>query len=173
MQFIPIVGTLVYLWDRTRDVVLLIRRDARLDDDHYGKVNGLGGKLEVDEDLVSGAEREVMEEAGVQVGDLTLRGTITFSGFGAKRQQWLVALFVATEWHGEMMTANDEGNLEWVDRAELLAACKGDPAASASLPMWAGDRYFLPLVFDEDPRVFFATMPYDRDTPLSWSFRRA
>ena len=49
MTFTPIVGTLVYLWDQERDQVLLIRRDARPDDDHFGKVNGLGGKVEIDE----------------------------------------------------------------------------------------------------------------------------
>ena len=44
MRFTPIVGTLVYLLDRERDAVLMIRRDARPDDDHYGKVNGLGSE---------------------------------------------------------------------------------------------------------------------------------
>ena len=48
MVFSPIIGTLIYLLDRDSNSVLLINRDARPDDDHYGKFNGLGGKLEVD-----------------------------------------------------------------------------------------------------------------------------
>ena len=46
MVFRPIIGTLVYLLDRESNSVLLIKRDARPQDDHYGKFNGLGGKLE-------------------------------------------------------------------------------------------------------------------------------
>ena len=52
MQFRPIVGTLVYVLDRQKQKVLMIRRNAREDDDHYGKVNGLGGKLNQDESVV-------------------------------------------------------------------------------------------------------------------------
>ena len=47
MVFRPIIGTLVYLLDRESNSVLLIKRDARPQDDHYGKFNGLGGKLEL------------------------------------------------------------------------------------------------------------------------------
>ena len=45
--------------------MLLIRRNARADDDHYGKVNGLGGKVEIDEDILTSARRELHEEAGI------------------------------------------------------------------------------------------------------------
>ena len=44
--------------------------------------------------------------------------------------------------------------------------------AAAELPMWAGDRHFVPLVFDGDVRTFHGTMPYDGDEPLSWDFCR-
>jgi 8-oxo-dGTP diphosphatase len=77
MPFTPIVGTLAYLLDRPTDRVLLIRRNARADDDHLGKVNGLGGKLEPDESVVAGLRRELWEEAEVELTELELRGTIT------------------------------------------------------------------------------------------------
>ncbi|MHC4886838.1 MAG: 7,8-dihydro-8-oxoguanine triphosphatase, partial [Planctomycetota bacterium] len=40
------------------------------------------------------------------------------------------------------------------------------------LPMWEGDRHFLPLIFDDDARVFHGHMPYDNEEPLSWSYTR-
>ena len=40
------------------------------------------------------------------------------------------------------------------------------------LPMWEGDKYFLPLVFDDDPRVFNGYMPYDNGRPLNWHYTR-
>ncbi len=173
MPFTPIVGTLAYLWDRTSDEVLLIRRNARPDDDHLGKVNGLGGKLEPDESVVAGLRRELDEEASVELTDFTLRGTITWTNFGPKREQWLGFVFVVTGWSGTPPATNPEGSLEWVPRTTLLAACDpSDTAAADQLPMWAGDRHFVPLVFDDDPRPFHGTMPYDGDQPRSWSYER-
>ena len=172
MGFTPIVGTLIYVWDRDTDDVLLIRRNARPDDDHFGKVNGLGGKVERDEDLLSSAARELHEEAGLTDPQLTLRGTITFSDFGPNREEWLVFVFVVTEWTGRPRSDNHEGALEWCARRDLLAACEPGPEAER-LPMWPGDRHFLPLVFDDDARVFHGSMPYDADRPRSWSVRRS
>ena len=171
MRFTPVVGTLAYLWDEASDQVLIIRRNARPDDDHFGKVNGLGGKVEVDEDIVSSARREIREESGLDATAIELRGTVTFSDFGPNREQWLVFVFLVTEWSGDAETANNEGTLEWVERAELLDACEGGPAA-IRLPMWPGDKHFLPLVFDGDPQCFHGTMPYDADQPISWSYVR-
>ncbi len=174
MPFTPIVGTLAYLWDQEMDRVLMVRRDARPDDDHFGKVNGLGGKLELDEDVIGGVRRELREEAGVALDSLQLRGTITWSSFGPKHEDWMGFIFLVTSWTGEPPLTNEEGALEWIERTRLLAACDDDPTVrdGANLPMWAGDRHFLPLVFDDDPRTFHGTMPYDGDRPKDWTYER-
>ena len=158
MVFSPIIGTLIYLLDRDSNSVLLINRDARPDDDHYGKFNGLGGKLEVDESVIAGALRELTEEAGVTATSLSLRGTISWSNFGPKREEWLGFVFLADAWELE----------------RLLQACDPNPGlrASADLPMWEGDRHFIPLVFDNDERQFHGSMPYDGDKPLGWTYQR-
>ena len=67
MAITPLVGTLAYILDNQTDQVLLIRRNSRLDDDHFGKVNGLGGKVERNEHVLAGIDREILEEAGVEV----------------------------------------------------------------------------------------------------------
>ncbi|MFT7474655.1 MAG: 8-oxo-dGTP diphosphatase [Verrucomicrobiales bacterium] len=174
MPFSPIVGTLAYLWDQGTDRVLMIRRNARPDDDHFGKVNGVGGKLETDEGLITGLRRELDEETGLVLDKLALRGTITWSNFGPKREDWMGFIFLVTQWTGTPPAHNEEGSLEWIDRTRLLQAC--DPCdlvrSAADLPMWEGDRHFVPLVFDEDPRVFHGTMPYDGDRPKDWKYER-
>ena len=40
------------------------------------------------------------------------------------------------------------------------------------LPMWEGDRHFLPLVFDADPRPFHGVMPYRDGRMQSWRYSR-
>ena len=174
MPFTPIVGTLAYLWDHQTDCVLMVRRDARSDDDHFGKVNGLGGKLEPDEDVVAGVRRELDEEAGVHLDELTLRGTITWTNFGPKSEDWMGFIFLVTKWTGTPPASNEEGSLDWIERTRLLAACDPDDLTRgrAGLPMWEGDRHFLPLVFDDDPRTFHGTMPYDGDRPKDWVYER-
>ncbi|MBM37111.1 MAG: 8-oxo-dGTP diphosphatase [Actinomycetota bacterium] len=174
MMFRPIIGTLVYLLDRDSNSVLLIKRDARPTDDHYGKFNGLGGKLELDESVVSGARREFEEESGATLTSLSLRGTITWSNFGPKQEEWLGFIFLADSWKGEIVESNDEGSLVWVELDRLLQACDADPSIrdAAQLPMWEGDRHFISMVFDDDPRQFHGTMPYDRDKSIGWDYAR-
>jgi len=174
MPFVPIVGTLAYIWDQDTDRVLMIRRNARLDDDHYGKVNGLGGKLEPDESIIEGLRRELREEASIDLTEFALRGTITWSNFGPKGEDWMGFIFVVTNWDGDIPAANDEGTLEWIPRTRLLHACDDNPGVreAADLPMWAGDRHFVPMVFDNDARAFHGTMPYDGDAPKDWIYER-
>lgn len=175
MPYTPIVGTLAYVWDQATDRVLLVHRNARADDEHLGKWNGLGGKLEADEDVVSSLRRELREEASIELVSFSLRGTISWPGFGAGGEDWLGFVFVVTRWHGEVPAANVEGTLAWMPRRRLLDACAADEAtrAAAALPMWEGDRHFLPLVFDDDPRAFWGLMPYAGGRPLAWSCSRA
>ena len=40
------------------------------------------------------------------------------------------------------------------------------------LPLWEGDRNFLPLVFGTDGRPFHGVMPYRDGRPLSWNYSR-
>jgi 8-oxo-dGTP diphosphatase len=172
--FRPLVGTLAYLWDRESDTVLMVRREGRPDDDHLGKFNGLGGKLERDEHVAEGVKRELWEEAQVRLTSLRLRGTVTWSGFGSAEDDWLAFIFLVDGWEGEPPARNDEGSLHWIERRRLLAACSDDAAAvaEADLPMWDGDKHFVPLVFDDDPAAFYGTMPYAGFTALSWTFER-
>jgi 8-oxo-dGTP diphosphatase len=158
MPFTPIVGTLGYVMSPDGQNVLLIHRTGRTDDHHAGKYNGLGGKLEAGEDVVACIRREVREEAGIDCDDLVLRGTICWPGFGKSGENWLGFIFRIDRWHGDLKEQNAEGTLGWVPVDQIL-----------TLPLWEGDRFFLPLVFDSDPRQFHGVMPYRDGRPLSWS----
>jgi 8-oxo-dGTP diphosphatase len=176
MPYTPIVGTLAYVVDRSESEprVLLVHRNARPDDEQLGKWNGLGGKLEDREDVAFGMRRELREEAHIEVEAMVMRGTISWPGFGPNGEDWLGFIFVVTAWSGTPPSTNDEGDLAWIPLDRLLAACADDSVsrADAKLPMWDGDRYFLPLVFDDDPRAFHGVMPYANGQPTGWSWER-
>jgi 8-oxo-dGTP diphosphatase len=156
-----ILATLGYVLSADGDEVLLIHRNTRPDDFHFGKYNGLGGKLEPDEDLASGMRREIREEAGIDCDAMELAGTMSWPGFGRDGEAWFVGLFRVRAWSGTPLARNPEGTLVWTPVAEMLAG---------RLPMWEGDRVFLPYVFADRPRPFHGVMPYRDGHPTGWTF---
>jgi 8-oxo-dGTP diphosphatase len=159
MPFTPILATLGYVLSPDGRRVLLIHRNRRPDDAHFGKYNGLGGKLHAGEDVVAGMRREIREEAGLECDTMLLRGTISWPGFGKHGEDWFGFIFRIDAWNGTPLTENDEGTLEWVDVARVL-----------DLPLWEGDRYFVPLVFERTDRQFHGVMPYRDGRPMSWTY---
>lgn len=160
-MYMPIIGTLGYILSPSADSTLLVHRNARATDQHLGKYNGLGGKMKADEDVFTCMQREIFEESGLTCRSMKLRGTINWTGFGPEGENWLGFIFLITAYTGTPFSRNDEGELVWHPVARL-----------PELPMWEGDRHFLPLVFDGDPRPFHGFMPYAQGRPLSWSYRR-
>ena len=92
---------------------------------------------------------------------MALRGTINWKGFGPEGEDWLGFIFLVTGYSGTAKQRNEEGDLIWYPLANL-----------EHLPMWEGDSYFLPLVFDADPRIFHGVMPYKNGRPVAWEYNR-
>ena len=157
----PIIGTLGYILSSDGLQTLLVHRNARASDQHLGKYNGLGGKMKASEDVVTCMKREIREESGLDCTKMQLRGTINWTGFGAEGEDWLGFIFLITGYSGTARQSNEEGDLLWYPLADL-----------AHLPMWEGDRYFLPLVFDADSRIFHGVMPYKNGRPVAWAYNR-
>ncbi|MGI6496121.1 MAG: NUDIX hydrolase [Kiritimatiellia bacterium] len=157
----PIASTLAYILSPDGKRVLLVHRTFRKDDDNLGKYNGIGGKIERNEDVASGMTREIREETGLEVVSMRLRGTIAWADFGPKKEDWLAFVFVVDAFRGEPFARNEEGTLSWVPLETM-----------GSLPMWKGDRLFLPMVFDDDPRPFHGFMRYEGEEPVEWHVTR-
>jgi 8-oxo-dGTP diphosphatase len=159
MPYTPILATLGYVFSPDGAKVLMIHRTRRPGDVHLGKYNGLGGKLHADEDVVACMRREIREEAGIECESLRLAGTISWPGFGAGGEDWFGFIFRIDYFSGTPLTENAEGTLQWVEVDRVL-----------DLPLWEGDRHFLPLVFANGARQFHGVMPYRDGRPVGWSY---
>ena len=111
---------------------LMMHRVKKTEDENAGKWIGLGGHLEPGESPSECVRREIAEEAGIPVTDLRLRGIITFilPDWGDE----LTFLYTART-GAEALPECAEGELKWIPVEDV-----------ASLPLWEGDRVFLPML---------------------------
>jgi len=132
------------------DDLLLIKRSERARV-FPGAYNGVGGHLERDEDVLTGALREIAEETGLRVADPRLRGVIHVDAGGANGI--LVFVFAARA-TSRAFVNSDEGTLEWVPRDRL-----------DDLPLVEDLPLILDQVLAEGP-PFFAHSSYDAHDEL-------
>ena len=132
---------------------LMIHRIKKQNDINKDKWVGVGGKLEAGETPFDCARREIREETGLLVDKLSYRGLVTFvsNEFGTEYMH----LFHTTKFDGALLQECDEGNLEWVDKKDVLL-----------LPLWEGDKIFLDLL-DRDVPFFSLKLVYDKDKLIS------
>ena len=111
---------------------LMLHRVKKAQDENQGKWIGIGGHLEENESPEECVLREAKEETGLTLTGLRLRGIITFilPDWGNE----LTFLYTAETEDADLPDC-PEGVLRWVpiDQVE-------------SLPLWEGDRVFLPLL---------------------------
>ena len=137
------LATLCYV--RQEGKTLMIHRVKKPGDMHRGKWNGLGGKLEPGETPEECAHREIREESGLEVEQLTLKGFLTFPQFSAG-EDWYAFVFTANGVLGTLIES-PEGILAWINDERLL-----------ELELWEGDRYFIPWL--DQPGFFSAKFTY-------------
>ena len=140
------LATLCYV--RQDDHTLMIHRVKKENDMHAGKWNGLGGKFEPGETPEECAIREIYEESGLSVKNLTLKGIVTFPGFYID-EDWYTFLFVIEDFEGELIDS-PEGHLQWIPDNKLL-----------SLNLWPGDRIFIPWL--DKPAFFSGKFVYQEE----------
>lgn len=131
---------------------LMIHRVKKENDANRDKWIGIGGKLEYGESPFDCVRREVLEETGLTLNSLSYRGIITFvsNEFGTEYMH----LFTSDSFSGDIPDENDEGKLEWIDKARLM-----------SIPMWEGDKIFLDLLGNES-RFFSLKLVYEGEKLL-------
>jgi 8-oxo-dGTP diphosphatase len=132
------IGTLCYV--RSGGRTLMMHRVKKPGDVHWGRWNGLGGKLMPGETPEECVCREVLEESGLRILEPRLCGVLTFPAF-EHDEDWYVFVFEAGRFSGTL-TGCSEGELAWIADCDLRG-----------LELWEGDRIFMDWI---DAGVFFS-----------------
>ena len=127
---------------------LMLHRVKKENDINKDKWIGIGGKFEDGETAHECVLREVKEETGLTLTEVSYRAEILFCP-GTPIEETM-HLFTATDFEGELKTDCDEGELCWLEKEKLF-----------SLPHWEGDKIFLDLISDKNYPFFKLTLMYD------------
>lgn len=141
--------TLCYI--QRDDCFLMLHRTKKDQDENAGKWIGIGGHLEENEAPEECVRREAMEETGLQLTGLRLRGVITFilPAWGNE-----LSFLYTAEASGDPRPDCPEGELKWIPLKSI-----------PDLPLWEGDRVFLPLLQTRQA-PFDLKLVYDREDNL-------
>lgn len=138
---------------RGDELLLLLKASGRFGGGFW---NGPGGKINSGESPEETARREVLEETGLQIGNLSKIGHLEFFfGAGKSRPDWTAEVFVTSDFGGELRESA-EGRLQWFSKDNLPLN-----------QMWQDDRYWLPSMvegkrfqgrfkFSEDSKVLIS-----------------
>jgi len=123
-----------------------------------GKYNGLGGHLEMGEDPLGAARRELKEESGLSCSTLSLCGNVIVNtGLNPG-----IAIYIFKgDYEGGEIRPSVEGSLEWVE-LELLH----------QYPVVEDLRIILPMIAVRNPGAepFYAKYFYDEEDRMQIDF---
>ncbi len=116
-----------------------------------GFYNGIGGHIERGEDVLSGAIRELKEEAGILCDDLSLMGTIMIDV--EDEQGILLFVFSGQKIRGDI-SDSEEGSLHWIEIGALdsINVVEDIPELVSRVIQArdTGKQFFGKYLYDED-----------------------
>lgn len=126
--------TLLFLVRKEGDVITDICLAMKKRGFGAGRYNGVGGKVQENENIETAAIREAQEEIGVTVSELEKVAELSFTFPHEPKFDQQVHVYLATSWKGDI-TESEEMNPSWV--------------SVHSIPyteMWPDDIFWLPKV---------------------------
>ncbi|HEY2003523.1 MAG TPA: NUDIX domain-containing protein [Candidatus Saccharimonadia bacterium] len=113
-------------------------------------IHPVGGKIDPNEDPFTTAEREVLEEAGVQVKNMRLEAVINELLPPPRRDyNWLIFHFTADYAGGDVVTT-EEGELVWMTADEIKAS-----------RLFPSVRPLIDKILNPNAGTVFATFAYN------------
>ncbi|MDD5146348.1 MAG: NUDIX domain-containing protein [Candidatus Pacebacteria bacterium] len=146
---------------RKDDQYLLLRRSS---EKKFAPnvVHPIGGKLDPNENPYLGAQRELLEEAGIKVSNMKLEAVILELSPHKKEMDnnWLIFHFSADYDSGELITT-DEGEFVWLKADDII---KQD--------LFPSVRQIIENILNPDDGTIFATFEYNGDGKIIEATKR-
>lgn len=140
------------------DDLLLMKRSPRRRV-FPNRYNGVGGHIEKDEHVYAAAKREILEETGLSVTELTLRGIHNINA--GQQSGILLFVFTAISTSRDIAVTHDEGTLHWIPRHHV-----------DSLDLVEDLPYILPRVMEmaHGDAPYFAHVRYNERDEIIMTF---
>ena len=133
---------------------LMMHRGKKPGDLNEGKWIAPGGKALPGETPEQCARREMQEETGLIPGCMEYLGVVHFRSDTWEDEE--MYLFVCSDFSGKLAADCEEGELAWIEENKVM-----------DLPMWEGDRLFMPDVLAQRGGIDL-TVVYEGDRLVSW-----
>lgn len=143
--------TLVFI--KTKSEILLSKK---LRGFGWGKWNGYGGKLNIEEDVVNGALRELEEESGLKLQPKDLK-YLGYNEYNTKDGTRVVFMFVADDTGEQPHETEEMGDPQWFEVTQIPYH-----------EMWPDSVHWLHLVIRE--AYFKGRFQYDGDCEMITNF---
>jgi 8-oxo-dGTP diphosphatase len=112
-RYVVIPRTLIFVFDGSKVLLIKGAKTKRLWANLY---NGIGGHVEKGENVLSSARRELREETGLSIDELSLTGVVMIDAGSPTG----IELFVfKANYNGGKIIPSSEGDLEWIEVKEL------------------------------------------------------
>ncbi len=145
-----VLSVLVYV--QRGDEVLVMRRNKA---PNLGLWIAPGGKVEVGESPYETACREILEETGLTVAQLRLRGFCTEVS-PLPEWNWMLFIYTTRTFSGVIRPDRREGDFAWLPIATYLH----------DVPIPQADAVFAPRILQGDEALFQAKFVYDQHLKL-------
>ena len=86
-----------------------------------GLWNAPGGKVEHMETPIEACTREVLEETGLFLTDIKLRGVLTVSSITQQSKRDILMLFESQKFEGDIISSIEEGEISWVEVDQIYS----------------------------------------------------
>lgn len=96
-----------------------------------------GGKVDFPESFTEAAIREVKEETGLDIHDLTYKGLYEYVN-PVKKERYIIMNYIASQFSGTIIDDSKEGNPIWVHIDDLM-----------TIPMQKSIRRRIPYMLEE------------------------
>jgi len=137
------ITNMTMIYDRERDMVLVQNRRRS-----WKGIAFPGGHLEDGESLYDSAIREVKEETGLNVTDLTYCGMLHWYNRDNGRRT-LIYYYKTESFSGELIDATEEGENFWV-KFDEVHGMKLAPGFEKQLALFTNDKHEVFIEYSDD-----------------------